>query len=259
MFINIMHKTFITENPCNFSYITQDFFNIHQTENWKENIFEHIDFEEYLKDLTSSTRQYNVYPIEDMNNFLKEYCHLLGLTYDEYRDIINYNIFSLRHAEDTYGFPNAIIHPESKDWYGHNNESKVKRNFKLFPAEFAINHLDAQWAQEKFHYFRICDIINEIRNYQRKEYEEFGIISEAFHFLKSDIMTSKQLFDKDCYKKVRNTFKQRNYNTDLFDMSIKEYVNNPDCKFGYNNVNYYKFNTRLARKLQARGYKIANK
>ena len=72
-------------------------------------------------------------------------------------------------------------------------------------------------------------------------------------------MTSKQLFDKDCYKKVRNTFKQRNYNTDLFDMSIEEYVNNPDCKFGYNNVNYYKFNTRLARKLQARGYKIVNK
>lgn len=258
MFINIMHKTFITEYPSKFSYITPEFFELHEEEDWHNGLKINVDFEEYLKNLSDTgTRQYKVYPIKDFNVFMKAYCHLLGLAYQEYREIINYNIFSLHHAEDMYGFPDTIISPMSEDEYGIAPDySSVNRRPSWFPAEFAINCIDEKWARNKFHYFRVCDIVTEIKKYQRKEYEEYGIISDSFNFLKADNMTAQQLFDKDCYHKVYTTFKQRGYNTDLFDMSIEEYINNPDCTFGYNELNYYKFNTRLARMLQQRGYRI---
>lgn len=89
-----MHKTFITEYPSKFSHITPEFFELHEEEDWHNGLKINVDFEEYLKNLSDTgTRQYKVYPIKDFNVFMKAYCHLLGLTYQEYREIINYNIF----------------------------------------------------------------------------------------------------------------------------------------------------------------------
>lgn len=259
MFINILHKTFITESPSNFTFITPEFFDIRKEEDWKNNQLEHLDYGEYLKFLCETkTRQYRVYPIKDINEFLKQYCHALGLYYNEYLEIINYNIFSLKHAEDTFGFPNHIIMPGSKEWYEKPKHS-IKRNYECFPAEFAINCLDKKWARNKFHFFRICDIVTEIKKYQRKEYEEYGKISKAFEFLTSDVLTLKSLFDKDFYNYVYQAFKKNNYNTYLFEVSLEEYINDPDCLYGYNELNYYKFNKRLARILQKRGYRIDGK
>lgn len=207
---------------------------------------------------SNGLKQYNDHPQSclffikqnDILDIIQDYCNYLGLTYDEYLILQKHSDFYLKYILGI-NIKNDIIKRENFKF----TDKKIKKNFEVFPAEYAINCLDQPWAQNKYEHFRICEILEEVRNVQIDFHKHDKKIPDIFSdLIYISINSEEKLKDKNVQQQVLNTLSLIK-NVDRLYLPIDEYIKTYPS-FGYYGQLCHKFNWPLARHFLETGYRI---
>lgn len=135
------------------------------------------------------------------------------------------------------------------------NIYKKKIDLSIFPAEYAINHINEEWAKNKYEFFRMYEFYDVIKRYQfdlyRKGFTD-DYLNELFKY--GDQCIKNIWNNKELKTKIINKYKNK-INIGFLEMPIEEYVIS-NSTFGYNQYNAWKYNWKLAKYLRKINYKI---
>lgn len=193
----------------------------------------------------------------EWNNVIQDYINYLGLDYEAYLRICKHSDFCSSYIDNCCETISAI--GECKTIPFKDFKIKIKKNvhnYQYFPAEYAINCLDQEWAQIKYEYFRTYDIYNQLKHWQTVYYKaELPLPQLLRYFLENDQAAKAISRSSDLRKDVLDFLFEHGVDTNKYRAPIQEYVNmEPDL--GYDRFTFYKFNWPLARYLKKIGYKI---
>lgn len=193
---------------------------------------------------------------EDVNHFMQDYCNYLGLDYNAYKLIMKHSKFCTKYI-DNLGDVISLDKEFSiinEDDYIYKPKG-IKKDYEYFPAEYAINCIDQDWARKKFNHLRLWDLYMLIKEWQVIWYRcgfEVPDIINRFHMNHTSF---KLLFDAEFeYEVLGSLFKMGLYEG-CFSSDISDYLStNPD--FGYDKHTAFKYNKPLANYFKKVGYKI---
>ena len=193
---------------------------------------------------------------EDFNQLAIDYLTALGLGYDEYVLIRNHSDFCTRYCDNVNElisrYDDAVPMPAREDF-----DVKVRRirgHFEIFPAEYAINCLDQEWARKKFRHFRMLTLHDIIKEFQVKEYQSTGKLT-AFPEIGADHIDARQLRDEDCFNSALKKLEAAGVSTAQFYLPMEDWAA-ATLSAGYNRYSSFKFNSPLMRHLKKKGYRI---
>ena len=193
---------------------------------------------------------------KDFNRIAIDYLTALGLGYDEYVLIRNHSNFCTHYCDNVNElisrFDDTVPMPTREDF-----DVKVRRirgHFEIFPAEYAINCLDKEWARKKFRHFRAVALYDTIRELQIKEYQSTGKLT-LFPEVSSSHCDARKLRQPDAYLDVVQRLEDTGEDASRFRLSLEDWVNT-SSNVGYNRYGSFKFNSPLMRHLQEKEYRI---
>lgn len=193
---------------------------------------------------------------EDFNQLAIDYLTALGLGYDEYVLIRNHSDFCTHYCDNVNElisrYDDAMPMPTREDF-----DVKVRRirgHFEIFPAEYAINCLDQEWARKKFQHFRMLTLHDIIKEFQVKEYQSTGKLT-AFPEIGADHIDARQLRDESCFNSALKKLEAAGIDTAQFYLPLEDWAA-ATLSAGYNRYSSFKFSSPLMRHLKERGYRI---
>lgn len=187
---------------------------------------------------------------------IQDYCNYLGLSYKEYMLLCNHSYFCSRYilSEKEKSLMTKQLIIEEKDFIY--KDKQIKKGFENFPAEYAINCLDKEWAIKKYEHFRTCEILDKVRKIQIEYYQNSKKLPDLLKQfvtrsvdLEIRIETNSKLKEEilNCLGKIENV--------DKLWLPIEEYVKTFPT-LGYSDVLSFKFNWPLAKHFMETGYRI---
>lgn len=188
------------------------------------------------------------------NNFLlfiRDYCHYLGVTYKEYMLMVQHSNFCANYIDNFHEIicDNRYKTPiMSKEFFGTSKKA-IRHGYELFPAEFAINCLDKEWARKKYRYFQVYELYNKIKEYQFECLRTGNEIPKLLQKFNDNDQTAKLMMqDNELRTSVEEILGIKR-------LTVEDYVNsNPTL--GYDRFSGYKYNWLLAKSFKKRGYRI---
>ena len=193
---------------------------------------------------------------QDWKQAIQDYCNYLGLSYEEYLLLCRHSTFCTEYVDNcgeiislNHEFP--IILKEDYKF----KKKQIKSDFQYFPAEYAINCLDKEWARNKYEYFRTYEIYNEIKKLQVQYYNDNMPMPSILHFFCDNDQTAKALIKNPCFKKEVLNFLESKIDITEYLLPIQEYVNKIPS-LGYDRFTAFKFNWPLAKHFMKTGYRI---
>ena len=194
---------------------------------------------------------------KDFNLIASDYLGMLGLGYEEYLLIREHSNFCTEFCDNCNELisrhDDCVPMPNPEDY---RPTRRLTKDFEMFPAEYAINCLDQDWARHKFLYFRAYGLYNAIKEYQVKLFQLTG--KQAFPEFSDSDQSAKALMDGRCFTEtLRKTFRL-GLDTDDFNLPLKEWAKKT-YNAGYDRYSTFKYNARLAQHLYERGYRIDQK
>ena len=193
----------------------------------------------------------------EWNDVIQDYSNYLGLDYEAYLRICRHSDFCSNYVDnccETICTVNkcALISPDD---FKIKTKKRV-RDYQYFPAEYAINCLDQEWAQKKYEYFRTYDIYNQLKHWQTVYYKaELPLPKLLEYFIENDQAAKAILKSSELRKDVLDFLLKHGVDIDKYRVPIQEYVD-LEPSLGYDRFTFYKFNWPLARYLKKIGYKI---
>ena len=263
MFFHAFRKVFFVNESCKplpypdiVQHTIKNYKEIHDTDPFLHNFYHQTMFQ-YKSDGTENPLMH-IFLVKnkEWNQLISDYCYYLGLDYQAYLKIVQHSSFCTKYidncSETISTISQTIVIPE-KDFKINTHKRVV--DYIHFPAEYAINCLDQEWAQKKYEYFRIYDLYNHIKNLQiqcRKEEKPIPALLTLFQ--ENDQAAKKLLKDSTLKEKILKFFS--NYiDISPYSIPIQDYVEQ-EPNLGYDRFTFYKFNWPLARYLKKIQYKI---
>lgn len=233
----------------------------HELGNYRHELSSFPTFESFCVWLTSLREKRGGHTVlivkdEDFNRLAIDYLVALGLGYDEYVLIRNHSNFCTHYCDNVNElisrFDETVPMPEREDF--NVKMRSIRGHYEIFPAEYAINCLDKEWARKKFQFFRMLTLHEIIKEFQVKEYQSTGVLT-AFPEIGADHIDARQLLDEDRFNSALKKLESAGVNTAQFYLSLKEWAATT-LNAGYNRYSSFKFNSPLMRHLHEKGYKI---
>lgn len=265
MILHLFKKIYITNNNLYISFFDKQ--NIIQKEYTKiKNEYPNLYtlYKDWMKNFIINTNytytQNSIYVFnnKDLKNIINDYCNYLGLTYEDYLLLHNHGVFYsdiLNYSINQTSLYKNIEQPLNKNDFIYKDKI-IKKDFEYFPAEYAINCLDRQWAINKYEHLRTCEILNEIRKLQINYYNNNKKLPDILYNIQTlDPSIENKIRNDDLLKKEVLKYLSKLINTDKFYMPIKDYIQTfPNL--GYEDLLSFKFNWPLAKHFLETGYRI---
>lgn len=262
MFLHLFRKIyFVDENnkPLLYPDIKQhklDYENVRKEYPFLKQFYQDLMFQ-YKPDKTEDPLIHVfIIPENNWEKAIQDYCNYLGLSYDEYLLLCRHSTFCTRYVDNCgevmsldREFP--VI---QKNNYKFKNK-QIRSDFQYFPAEYAINCLDKEWARNKYEYFRTYELYNEIKKLQVQYYNNNIVMPEILQFFCDNDQTAKALIKNSYFKKEVLNFLVDKIDITEYLLPIQEYVRRIP-NLGYDRFTAFKFNWPLAKHFIKTGYRI---
>lgn len=290
MFVHLFEKTYLVNEsnrpkPWDPDFLIADFEDIFHEPDFKAYKDSFATVEMMFQDMIEKTRNPKrsltllIVKDEDIEDLIFTYALYLHLDIGKLMNLLMYSIVCAEYIENfetitTDGEWGKYIQSigEYQDRYKSLKENPkrwqiIQKGFEYFPAEFAVNCLDKEWAQKKYESFRVYELYNLCKQLQhqmiRRELYWFKEDSPIVLDIGNDDRDARIFLEAETYQDALCEIKWLQSvgfdvpqnKLELFKMPLEEYVHSfPD--FGYNQYHAFKYNYLLADKLSYQGYRI---
>lgn len=252
MFINLLNKL----SACNQSCTPQEANDIQHiiVRNYKEDKLCFPTIQSYIesfKDMSKKRKTLLIVPDKDWKTFCKDYCHMLGLFYDEYLLIEQHSYYCTHYIDNftTEVFSNANPAPIlTKEEYGIPLKT-INSHYEIYPIEYTQDlYISKIKHFQRDHIYDVCKYIQFLCYILG--YSMPALLQQMrFNDQSAKIVTEQNK------QELINIFQKFHINTDIITMSPLQYMQHHPL-LGYDKTTIFKFNYPLFMRLRNRGYKI---